>query len=136
LKRRREHFLCTALHFLFMLMGSFPWSSVLHHKLTMNITIQHTRAQTRAQVNGGTSEEKEATFRNDVLFWCHLIEVKKSRVTMLSWQTHAENIIRISIINTFESPQGILWDFLWGTVPSTVSRIYLKRLVLLLMQLS
>jgi hypothetical protein len=39
-------------------------------------------------------------------------------------------------MNIFESPQGSLWDFLWGTVHSTVSRIYLKRLVLLLMQLS
>jgi hypothetical protein len=55
--------------------------------------------------------------------------------------THAGNIIRISIFNTFElhppyPHQGILWDIFWGTVHSTVSRIYRKRLVLLLMQLS
>jgi hypothetical protein len=108
-------------------LASLGGSCVLRQK------IQHTRAQIRAQANEGTSKEKETTFRNDVLFWRHLMEVKKSRITMLPWQT---DIIRISIINTFESPQGILWDFLWGTVRSTVSRIYLKRLVLLLMQLS
>jgi hypothetical protein len=43
-------------------------------------------------------------------------------------------VYRISIIITFEppspppppTPQGILWDFLWGIVRSTVSSIYLK----------
>jgi hypothetical protein len=33
-------------------------------------------------------------------------------------KTHAGNISLISIISIFESPRGILWDFLWGTVYS------------------
>jgi hypothetical protein len=32
------------------------------------------------------------------------MEVKKSRVSMLPWKTHARDIIRISIINTFAPP--------------------------------
>jgi hypothetical protein len=98
--------------------------------------IQHTRAQTCAHANEGTSEEKEITFRIDVLFWRHLIEVKKSRITMFPWQTHAVEHNLDFNHQHFETPQGILWNFLCGTVRSTVSRIYLKRLVLLLMQLS
>jgi hypothetical protein len=131
-KKKEQHILCT-LQFLFKFMGCFPWRKSCTTSQTYNKhhKIQHTRAQTRAQANVGTLKEKETTFRND-LFWLHLIEVKKSGITMLPWNTHVGNIIRISIINTFESPQGILWDFLWGTVRSTVSRI----LVLLLMQLS
>jgi hypothetical protein len=100
------------------------WNSVLSgtsQTYNKRHKIQHIRAQTRALVIGGTSEEKQTTFRN---------EVKNSRVTTLPWQTHVGNIDRISIINTFNPLKGFS-----GTVRSTVSRMYLKRLVLLLMQL-
>jgi hypothetical protein len=57
---------------------------------------------------------------------------------MIPWQTHAGNINldRISIINTFNSSKGFCGIFCWGTVCSSVSRIYLKRLVKLLMHLN
>jgi hypothetical protein len=47
-------------------LASLGGSSVLSHKLTINITRFNT--QTRAQANEGTLEEKETTFRNDILF--------------------------------------------------------------------
>jgi hypothetical protein len=114
LKRRREHVLwpCSPF-FLFMFMGSFPWSRALRHKLTINVTRFNTHVHKHAR-----RRMEELWKRNrplswiDVLFWRHLLEVKKSRITMLPWQTHAGNIIRISMINTFEIFHGILGLFL------------------------
>jgi hypothetical protein len=48
--------------------ASLGGSSVLCHRQTVNVTKFNTRAQARAQVNGGTLEEKETTLWNDVLF--------------------------------------------------------------------
>jgi hypothetical protein len=76
-------------------LASLGGSSALVTSQTYNKRhkIQHTRAQTRAQVNEGTSKEKKTTFRNDVLFWLNLIEVKKSRITnYASLKKHMQEI--------------------------------------------
>jgi hypothetical protein len=68
-KKMKENIVCT-LPFCIHVheLASLGGSSVLHHKLTIKVTRLNTWAHTRSQANEGTSEEKETTFRNDVLF--------------------------------------------------------------------
>jgi hypothetical protein len=101
--------------------------SVLRHRLTINVT----RFNTHVHKHGWRNFVREIDLFQE---WRHILtSFYRSEEEPRHSSSLRGNIDRISIINTKNPPQSILWDFLWGTVRSTVSRIYRKRLLLLLM---
>jgi hypothetical protein len=114
----------------------FSWRKLCTTSQTYNKRhkIQHTGAQTWVK----KLRERNWTLSGMTSYFDVIWKKWRRAVSLVFLDKHTRgNIDPISIINTFNpSPQRDFLGFWRGTVHSAVSRIDLKRLVLLLMQLS